>query len=159
MDTCMAPTYANIFMRKLEQIVLNRVRMIPTTWWRHIDDVFAIWPFGEDNLRQFLDQKNNFHPTIKFTTKWSSTLVTFYSAKVSIVEESLVTDLHTKHTDTDQFLCHHSFHPSHRKENIHFSQALRLCQICSRSEDYCHHARELRDHFLNCGYNEEKVQQ
>ena len=41
MGTRMAPSYANIFMGKLEQQLLARTRKKPAIWWRYIDDLFA----------------------------------------------------------------------------------------------------------------------
>ena len=54
-------------------------------WWRYIDDIFAIWPHGEEHLTTFLGGINNFHPSIKFTAEWSYTSVTFLNTKVTVV--------------------------------------------------------------------------
>ena len=44
--TCMAPSYANLFMGKLEREFLQTQDKIHRVWWRYmyIDDIFAIWP-------------------------------------------------------------------------------------------------------------------
>ena len=70
MGTCMAPSYANILMDNLERQVLAKMDAVPSTWWRYIDDVFAIWPHGEEQLVEFLEKINQFHSSIK---KYGST--------------------------------------------------------------------------------------
>ena len=52
MGTRVAPSYANLFMGKLERDI-NYTSNIPSSWWRYMDDVFAIWPHGERNLDIF----------------------------------------------------------------------------------------------------------
>ena len=48
MGTRMAPSYANIFMGKLETQLLQYTTDRPSTWWRYIDDIFAIWSAGQE---------------------------------------------------------------------------------------------------------------
>ena len=143
MGTVMAPSYASSFMGRLERDLLKQTRQKMTTWLRYIDDIFAIWPHGEENLPFFLTQMNLFHPTIKFTAKWSRESVTFLDTKVMRDRNCLVTDLYTKPMDTHQYLHQRSCHSSHCKSSIAYSQALRLQRICSRSTDYQQHMAEL----------------
>ena len=158
MGTRMAPSYANIFMGRLEHNLLQQVADKPSIWWRYIDDVFAIWPHGEESLITFLEEINLFHPTIRFTAEWSRESVTFLDTKVIRNGDSLVTDLFTKPTDTHQYLHRRSCHPSHCKKSIAFSQALRLRRICSRSTDYERHVQELKGYLIDRGYEGEEVQ-
>ena len=74
--------YANVFMRKLERDLLSYTSNIPSSWWRYIDDVFAIWPHSESNLEIFLNDLNSFHPTIKFSAEWSKESVMFLDTRV-----------------------------------------------------------------------------
>ena len=90
----MALSYTNIFMDA-----------VPSTWWRYIDDIFAIWPHGEEQLVQFLEKINQFHPSIKFTAEWSAKSVAFLDTKVTVENEGrLTTYLYVKPTDTHQYL-------------------------------------------------------
>ena len=68
----MASSYAVIFMDNFERRMLANMDAVPSTWWRYIDDVFAIWPHDEEQLVVFLKKINQFHPSIKFMAKWSS---------------------------------------------------------------------------------------
>ena len=64
MGTCMAPSYANIFVDNLERQMLAKMDAVPSTQCRYIDDVFAIWPHGEEQLVEFLEEKINFIPLL-----------------------------------------------------------------------------------------------
>ena len=72
MGTQMAPSYSNIFMDDLERRMLASMEETPLTWWRYVDDVFAIWPHSVERLKTFLKSINEFHPLIKFTVEWCS---------------------------------------------------------------------------------------
>ena len=98
----MAPSYANIFRGKWEKTFLSNIGKKLTVWLRYIDDVFAIWPHGEESLIEFIDKISCIHPTIKFTTQRSPSSVMFLNTKISIEEVQLISDLHvyTKTMDT-----------------------------------------------------------
>ena len=100
MGTRMAPSYANLFMTKLEETLLTQTTISPRIWWRYIDDVFAIWDKGQDELENFLQQINTFHNTIKFTAEWSTDRVSFLDTTVILDADTIHTDLYTKPTDT-----------------------------------------------------------
>ena len=40
-------------------------------WRRFIDDIFFIWKGSEEELIEFMEHCNNFHPTIKFTFEYN----------------------------------------------------------------------------------------
>ena len=67
MDTRMASSYANFFMKYLEQELLNMVPKKPKLGLRFIDDIFMLWQHGRQELDIFvaLIYKNN--QSIKFT--------------------------------------------------------------------------------------------
>ena len=156
--TRMAPSYMNIFMGRLERDLLQQTTKKLTTWWRYIDNIFAVWPHGEENLQTFLNQINSFHPTIKFTSEWSRESVTFLDTRVIHDGNRLVTELYTKPTDTHQYLHQRSCHPSHCKSSITYSQALRIERICSRPMDYQQHVAELKNYLMKRkNYNKELI--
>ncbi len=73
MGTRMAPPYANLFMGALEARALDSAQFKPLVWWRYMEDIFLIWTHGQDKLTDFIDNLNNIHPTIRFTSDISST--------------------------------------------------------------------------------------
>ena len=125
----------------------------PMIWWCYMDDIFAIWTHGETSLEHFIDDLNTAHPTIKFTAEWSHTRVSFLDTTVTLTNGILSTDLHTKSTDTHQYLHASSCHPQHCKAAIPYSQALRIKRICSSENDFKKHTDELQSFLINRGYN------
>ena len=63
MRTRMAPSYANIIMGKVENEFFQTVDKTPTVWWSCIDEIFVIWPHGEECLKQLIHTNNNMHCT------------------------------------------------------------------------------------------------
>ena len=49
-NTEKTPSYADIFMDKLEKKLISQALIKPQTWWRYIDDIFIIWTEGEESL-------------------------------------------------------------------------------------------------------------
>ena len=62
MGTKMAPSYANIFMGKLEKLIIQSSPHKPLSWFHFIDDVDMKWTESEENLNRFFDHVNNVHP-------------------------------------------------------------------------------------------------
>jgi hypothetical protein len=52
---------------------LSRVPRKPTHWYRYVDDAFVVWPHGEEELHEFLDQLYSIHHNIKFTMEVEKT--------------------------------------------------------------------------------------
>ena len=71
-------------MAELEEEILGKAEFKPHPWWRYIDDVFFLWEHGVKKRKSLIDNINTIHPTIKFTTDWSKTLINFLDATVSI---------------------------------------------------------------------------
>ena len=54
MGTKMAPSYANLFMAELEEILLANYPIKPILWKRYIDDILCIWPGPPSELDRFM---------------------------------------------------------------------------------------------------------
>ena len=152
--TKFAPPYAILFMAALEEKILNKVKKKPNVWWRYIDDIFFIWEHGEESLKEFLNEINSFHSTIKFTADWSKEKVNFLDVEVTLNNGVLSTDLFVKPTDTHQFLDPTSCHPYHCKKGIPYSQTLRLNRICSDNNNFDKRCNELESWESEKGYSE-----
>ena len=85
-------------------------------WLRHIDDSIFIWNESEEKLEDFLENLNNFHPNLKFTSEKSKKSVNFLDVKVSLIDQHLEIHLYCKPTDCHQFLDFNSVHPIHLKK-------------------------------------------
>ena len=53
-----------------------------------------LWSHGEDSLKQFLDNLNNFHETIKFIANWSHVEICFLDTRVCLDNGHVHTDLY-----------------------------------------------------------------
>ena len=114
--TKFAPPYAILFMADLEEKIFNKVKKKPNVWWRYIDDIFFTWEHGEESLKEFLNEINSFHSTIKFTAYWSKEKVNFLDVEVTLNNGVLSADLFVKPTDIHLFLDPTSCHPYHCKK-------------------------------------------
>ena len=72
MGTKMAFSFANIFMAEIESELLGQSRIKPLSWKRFIDDIFSLWDTNKQEIELFIEQANNFHPTIKFTAEFQT---------------------------------------------------------------------------------------
>ena len=153
MGTKMAPNYANLFMGRLEQQLINSWPIKPLLWLRFIDDIFCIYPDTEMEATRFIHHLNHQYPTIKFTAEISSTSVHFLDVTVTRGEDNhLLTDLYRKPTDVYRYLHYKSFHPRHHKRSIPYSQFVRVRRICSTRRDYFKHTDNMIASMHQRGY-------
>ena len=152
MGTRMAPSFANLFMNRLETNILGQASVLPLCWWRYIDDIFILWDQSAEDLQDFFAHCNNYHPTIKFTTSVSDSAINFLDVTVKISEGNISTDLYTKPTDKHLYLLPSSCHPRHCTRSIPKSQALRLRRICSDDATFETRSSELSEYLTKRGY-------
>ena len=131
MGTKLAPSYANLFMTKIEENYVYTYHLQTTLWKRFIDDIFMIWPHGMDSLLEFIKHLNTVHPTIKFTSDISITEIAFLDLIIYIKGNKLYTRLNTKSNDRHMYLNFNSEHPMSLKSSIPYSQFLRLKRLHS----------------------------
>ena len=69
MVTKIVVAIVNIYMAADEKLKQSRNK--PLEWKRYIDDIFSLWDINRQEINQFVEQANHFHPTIKFTAETS----------------------------------------------------------------------------------------
>ena len=141
MGTPMAVNFANMFMSKFEEEMLDEFQSIhdlrPALWLRLIDDTFFIWDNDEISLQSFLKLCNScstnkkMKSTIKFTFKYSKQEVIFLDTKISFQHIVLVSQLYSKPTSAHQYLQRSSFYPPSLLKSIPKSQFIRIRRICT----------------------------
>ena len=92
MGTPMTPNYANIFMDRFEQNLLDafyqKTGKQPLVWWRFIDDIFFIWNHDENSLNEFItfcqeySESRKMKSKIQFTVNQSEEEVKFLDVRV-----------------------------------------------------------------------------
>ena len=153
MGTQVAPSFANIFMSWFEDKFVYTYTPKPLLWKRYIDDVFMIWPHGQESLNTFMEHLNASHNTIKFTAESSTSSVNFLDISISVNDHhDLITSLYTKPTDSHNYLLYSSEHLRHLLRGIPYSQFLRVRRICTNIIDFRQHALVLATHFVRRGY-------
>ena len=135
MGTAMAPSYANMFMNDLENKFLNQSQNQPYLWIRYIDDIFMIWLNNQESLLQFINELNDFHPTIKFTKETSNIHINYLDITVELTNNHIQTKSYHKPTDANTYLHYNSCHPKHQKDSIPYSQFLRMKRNSSTPND------------------------
>ena len=65
-----APAYANIFMGEFEQkYMYPLIKDKSILFLRYIDDILVVWIKSEKQLKNFMSELNQKHPSIKFDYK------------------------------------------------------------------------------------------
>ena len=128
----------------------------PFLWLRYIDDILVIWTHGEEQLQNFHEFINQYHPTIKFTMEFSHEQIVFLDTlvKKSADKDKLLVELYTKPTDTHNYLHFKSAHPGHTKRGGPYGQFLRIRRNCTLDTDYQKHSLFLKEKYLQRGYPE-----
>ena len=155
MGTKVAPPYAALFLGLLEEThIFEKYPNLITIFLRFLDDIFFIWNHGEEKLHSFFKYLNSIHPTIKFTYEYSRNEINFLDTTVyfDTITGELKTKLFIKHTDTRTFLHYDSYHPSHTKESIVYSQGLRYRMITTDDGVLHNELKELKSNLLLRGY-------
>ena len=157
MGTKMAVAFANIFMAKIEKEILGQSSIKPIFWKRFIDDVISAWDTSIDKIEDFLQQANNFHPTIKFTAEISETETTFLDTKVykgvRFNKDSILdVQTHFKPTETFQYTNFYSCHPPGVTKGFIKGEALRLLRTNSSETTFEENMKNFSTRLKNRDY-------
>jgi hypothetical protein len=131
MGTNMVPSYANIFMGKLETHFLHGAPNKPLGWLRFIDDIESKWTEGLAICLDFIQYANSFHPTIKFTADCSTENNIFLDTTFTLKDDTITFELYSKPTDTHPYLLPSSCHLPHCAKGMAYRHAIRIRRICS----------------------------
>ena len=160
MGTRMAPTFANLFMADVEEDLLRRASTgfpRPLLWMCYIDDIFLLWPGSPQQLCDFVDFLNTWHPTVNFTLKYNMHSIDFMDMNIykgSRFQSSGILDLqpHYKLTNTFSYLHFSSSHPPHVQIGLIKGELTRLLRLSSSHTTYAKHVNVLLTHLRESGY-------
>ncbi|XP_052680295.1 uncharacterized protein LOC128161092 [Crassostrea angulata] len=154
----MVPSYANIFMGRLERNLLLRAPFKPLSWLRFIDDIEMKWVENRDCLNDFITFANSFHNSIKVTVDISSSKNVFLDTTSTLEDGEIKFSLHTKPTDSHLYLKPSSCHPLHTFRGIPKGLPTRIRRICFSNEIFEEQSRILKSHLFNRDYKAHTVQ-
>ena len=110
MGTKTTVSFANIFMAKIETAIIDQHSSRPLlrkrSAERDIDDVFSPWDTNREEINNFIEHANNYHPTIKFTADISDKEIIFLDTciyKGSRFEKESILDTRTYFKPTETF--------------------------------------------------------
>ncbi|KAJ8911015.1 hypothetical protein NQ315_003577 [Exocentrus adspersus] len=122
MGSSLSPIMSNIFMEHFEETYVKIYINKPKIWWRYVDDVFSIWPHGQDNLTDFLNFLNNIEPTIKFTLELEENnklpFLDVMISKNTEINSNFQTNVYRKKTNTNRYLNFNSNHHLSIKKGV-----------------------------------------
>ena len=138
MGKVFAPSYANLFMAKIEEDFFNELGSRPPFYVRFLDDIFFLWNDTRESLDEFLHALGSYHKSIKLTHNISQEQVDFLDLTILNTQGSntLRTKVYFKATNTHRLLHKHSFHPGHTFKGIVKGQLHRFHRLCSNRADF-----------------------
>jgi len=153
-----APSLANIYMRKFDELAMTGSDGKPENYFRFLDDIFFVWRGSLQQLKSFESYINTLVPGIKVTLNPRQACVEFldlliYKNNNANGTATLQTKVFFKPTDTHQLLHADSAHPNHTVKGILKSQLIRFKRICSSRSDYDRACTELYQVLRNRGYS------
>ena len=160
-----APPYACLAMGHFEKMVFNttdderKLLELILLWKRFIDDILLLFKGTEDECQQLVNWLNGLMPgQIKLKCNFSRDNLEFLDLRIMIINGRLETEIFVKPTNLQIFLDYTSNHPTHCKDAIVYSQALRVVGLCSQPDSAKTHLGNLSDKFRSRNYPENVIQ-
>ena len=157
----MAPGYACLGMGLVEDKLWESCLLKPSEWCRYIDDIWGLWPHGNDAFIGFMEILNNLYPAeLEFTHVFDFNTINFLDVIIHRTKEGfLSTDLFVKPTFKNLYLRYDSYHSKNTLDNIAYGQALRIKSICSEEKDLYRNLTNLHNNLSERGYPTSKVRE
>jgi len=133
-----APNFANLYMSRWENHVLNELSGLkPIIWLRYIDDIFGIWEHSLTDLLTFIGKINKIDENIQVLANTSFSDIQFLDLVLFKTQESNLSSMvYLKPTSSLKLIHPRSLHPSHTKNGVIVSQILRYSKNCSFEVDF-----------------------
>ena len=156
MGAAFSPTVANIFMSVFLRNFFSITNYKPLLLRRYIDDIFIIWPKSQ-NLNQFTESLNKFHPNIKFTMTSSSTTINFldltiYKGPLLATNHLLDIKTYQKEQNLYQYLHFSSNHRRNVFKSIITGECIRYARTNTEEWNYQRQVQLLKQHLTVRAY-------
>jgi hypothetical protein len=153
MGSRFSPSFANLFLGRLEERFLSSHALKPILWCRFIDDIFILWPHGKEALNTFISAPYT-SSSLSFTYTASTSEIIFLDVKISLNNNKFLTSVHIKPTNKQQYLHYNSCHPFHTKRSLPRSLSIRGHRICNNPDSLDKFLSNLHKSLLQSGYPE-----
>lgn len=145
-------------MEDFEENNINNLIYKPTVWWRYVDDVFAIWPYSNETLNNFLNHINQKEPSIKFTIELeANNQLPFLDILVKKADNTYETSVYRKPTHTNRYLNFNSNQHTNIKKGVVKCLYDRAKIISSNDEILTNEKKFIKTVLLNNQYPESFV--
>ena len=152
MGTPPAPPYATIFFGIHEEALLTTYSDNLFFYRRFIDDVFGIWiPDDNTSWTDFQNEMNSYHG-LDWTFKRSTDQITFMDLDITLINNSLITDLYEKAINPYLYIPPHSAHPPGMLAGLIMGNMHRIHTLCSSTDKQIQHMRTFYTRLLGRGY-------
>ena len=153
MGSRLGPNCACLFVGHVEEQIFQQYPgKKPDLYKRYIDYIAGAASCSKNELDNFGEFINNFHPSLKFTWAISDNQLPFLDLLLKPIPQGLTTSIHYKETDSHSYLTYKSSHPVRYKNSVPYSQFPRLKRICSDENDYKTKGKEMASFFLQRDY-------
>ena len=155
MGLSLSVVLANAYMEYFEETAIRTATDKPTLWQRYVDDVFCIWPHGEEKINMFHEHLNGIHTSIQFTREVECNgKLPFLDVLVQRKEGFLHTDVYRKPTHSNVYMKASSHHAPSTKAGVVRCLSRRARNLCSDRVTLNKELGLIRDVFQANGYSD-----
>ena len=133
MGSNLAPTYAGIVLRNLEEKWLEGTKYNLVLFKRYIDDLFIIYDNQNNSLNEFIGELETIYDPLKLTVKTSTKEIVFLDLVIVLDHtfKNLQTKLYKKEIGCSEQIPYSTHHPKHILLNTLSSESLRTTRLTS----------------------------
>jgi hypothetical protein len=134
MSSSSSPSFANLFLGRLEERFLSNRSLKPILWCRFIDNIFMLWPHDKETLNTFISTLHT-SSSLSFTYAASTSEIIFENRRKNFTHfHKLLTLVHIKPTNKQQYVHYNSCHAFHTKRSLSRSLSIRGHGICNNPD-------------------------
>jgi len=159
MGSPLSPVIANFYMEDFEMKAIKKATHKPTCWYRYVDNIFAIWPYGKEKLTDFLNHLNGIHNNIQFTVEREDEgHLPFLDTDIyRKMDGSLGYRVYQKPTHTNLYLHQKSHHHPANKHSV-LSSLVQRATALRDQESVASELTFLTHVFKQNGYSHQQIQ-
>ena len=152
----LGPLPANFFMCHIEDILQVNGKL-PTYYKRYVDDTLTIMP-NDNEARQFLQDLNQIHPSLKFTMELENNgVLSFLGIQLINKSPNIETKVYVKPTSTGLLLHYQSHVDSRYKSSLITTMQQRAWRISSSWQHFTDECERLEIMFCKLKYPQHMV--
>lgn len=152
MGTPCACTISDIYICNFMKNAIESQTLKPLCYKQYRDDGFGIWEHGIETLQEFCNELNKIHLKIQFTLT-TTKILNYLDLSLEITPFGTISsETSYKATETFNYLHYSSNHPTHSKDNIALSQAIRHIRNCTSPSTQKFHFELLRHNLIRRSY-------